>query len=71
MGKCVTYCCDRCKTKLDGVGVTRVDITSRSLTLFNSYSKGFKEELYFCDKCLYILKDKLQAYVHRKFLIYK
>lgn len=71
MGKSVTYYCDRCKTKMGDMGVTRIDITSKSLTLFNSYTKSFKEELYFCDNCLFILKDKLQTFVHRTFLMRK
>lgn len=67
MGKIVEYFCDHCKKKLPSNDIDRFDLHSQSLSLWNRYRKNFKEELYFCERCLFELKDKLEAFVHRRF----
>jgi len=70
MSKCTTYFCDHCKKKIK-LNINSVDITCKSLSLYNSYSKDFKEDLYFCNECLSKIRNKLEAFVHRRFTIGK
>ena len=69
MGKEIKYECDHCKKRITEKHETRLDINSKTSSMLNCLKKNFEGELYFCDDCILKIKDILEAFIHRRFII--